>query len=550
MKIFRFFLIILLVGNGMYLWGQNQLDSLKNILSNNPADSIKFEVYNQIFPIVVKQNIDSALDCLLKQKELLKNAGFDTATTNEFLFDIYNNSGIYYNRKGDQNTATDFYNKVIDLAKKQNKKRIESIALNNIANIYYLQGNFKVSLEYHLKSLKIRKEIADTNGIAMSYGNIGLIHSSLKKYDKCIAYYKKAKQSFELTNNKPALSWAYRAIGIAYSDLKQYEKAIKNLEKSLKICSDIKDFSGTKYGLLNLGIVYLGMYDNSPKPEYLDSADAAYEQVYQLQQKSYIKRIDINYLNFKARILIYRKQFDKAIALLNKSEKLLHEIELKTELKDVYEFKSDAYEAMGNYHLALDNFKKFKTLTDSLLTIEKEKEIGRKEAWFEYNEKLKIAEIKSQNKIKLEKAQKEKLKLWLIIIILFSIIIIIFALYIYRRLTKEQRILKQQKAQILRKYKNMEEAYNEVLSNLEELKATKENKAKDRKPLPDWVEQLSKREVEVLSCLAVGMSDKEISEKLFISLTTVRTHCRRIYSKLLVKNRLEAVSVSREYNLI
>jgi len=70
------------------------------------------------------------------------------------------------------------------------------------------------------------------------------------------------------------------------------------------------------------------------------------------------------------------------------------------------------------------------------------------------------------------------------------------------------------------------------------------------KELPEWLSQLSKRELEVLSCLSIGMSDQEISEKLFVSLATVRTHCRRIYSKLLVKNRSEAANVAREYNLI
>jgi DNA-binding NarL/FixJ family response regulator len=54
------------------------------------------------------------------------------------------------------------------------------------------------------------------------------------------------------------------------------------------------------------------------------------------------------------------------------------------------------------------------------------------------------------------------------------------------------------------------------------------------------MEQLSKREEEVLALLAKGLLYKEISESLNISLHTVRTHLHRIYEKLHVQSRTEA----------
>jgi len=54
-------------------------------------------------------------------------------------------------------------------------------------------------------------------------------------------------------------------------------------------------------------------------------------------------------------------------------------------------------------------------------------------------------------------------------------------------------------------------------------------------------ENLSDREMEILSYLAKGYHDKEIAEKLFLSVKTVRTHLRNIYKKLHVRSRTEAV---------
>ena len=57
----------------------------------------------------------------------------------------------------------------------------------------------------------------------------------------------------------------------------------------------------------------------------------------------------------------------------------------------------------------------------------------------------------------------------------------------------------------------------------------------------DAKETLSDREKEVLHWLSKGFSYKEIAEKLFISIETVRTHIRNIYEKLHATNKKEAL---------
>jgi len=57
---------------------------------------------------------------------------------------------------------------------------------------------------------------------------------------------------------------------------------------------------------------------------------------------------------------------------------------------------------------------------------------------------------------------------------------------------------------------------------------------------PD-VETLSTREREILDYLAQGFYDKDISDKLGITIGTVRNHLQRMYRKLHVRSRTEAV---------
>jgi ATP/maltotriose-dependent transcriptional regulator MalT len=61
---------------------------------------------------------------------------------------------------------------------------------------------------------------------------------------------------------------------------------------------------------------------------------------------------------------------------------------------------------------------------------------------------------------------------------------------------------------------------------------------------------LSPRELEVLSLIAEGKSNQEISAQLYLALNTVKRHAYNIYTKLDVKKRTHAVSKARQLGLI
>ena len=66
----------------------------------------------------------------------------------------------------------------------------------------------------------------------------------------------------------------------------------------------------------------------------------------------------------------------------------------------------------------------------------------------------------------------------------------------------------------------------------------------------EWIEPLSDRELEVLQLIAEGLSRQEIAAKLVLSLNTVKTHARNIYSKLGVNNQIQAVRKAKDFGLL
>ena len=64
------------------------------------------------------------------------------------------------------------------------------------------------------------------------------------------------------------------------------------------------------------------------------------------------------------------------------------------------------------------------------------------------------------------------------------------------------------------------------------------------------VDQLTDRELSVLRYLPSTLTQREIAAELYVSLNTVKTHCRAIYRKLGVDGRKPAVHAARAHDLL
>lgn len=76
------------------------------------------------------------------------------------------------------------------------------------------------------------------------------------------------------------------------------------------------------------------------------------------------------------------------------------------------------------------------------------------------------------------------------------------------------------------------------------------NKRLERKQVSKGLDELSKRELQVLELIAQGHFNKEIAEKLFISEKTVKNHVSSIFKKISVSDRTQAAIYAIKNNIV
>jgi DNA-binding NarL/FixJ family response regulator len=74
--------------------------------------------------------------------------------------------------------------------------------------------------------------------------------------------------------------------------------------------------------------------------------------------------------------------------------------------------------------------------------------------------------------------------------------------------------------------------------------------AEPGKPIATSPDDLTQRELSIISALSRGLTDREIAQQLFISVRTVQSHLAHIYEKLHVHSRTEAALIAVQHGLV
>ncbi len=462
-------------------------DSLKNII-NNPKteDTVKIHSFYFIASQYVYQNPDSAEFFANKALQLSKTIKFESG-----IGEGYGWLGYLNAEKGNISEAIDYNLKSLNLAEKKGLKSDYPVILNNLATLYMDLDDNEEALKYYNQCIEINLELNKKKSLITNYSNVSLIYNKQSDYTKALEFANKSVKLSEETKNERLMSNAYSRIGSLYEQLDSIDLALKYYKKSY----DLRVKNNIKKGIAMMSIKL--------------------SHIYLLQNQ-----------------LIKAKQFaNKAYNIANKwkykyvkqeSSKLLYQI-----------FKKE-----NNNQKALSYYEIYTQLKDSLNSRQNKDALVKSKFEFEYNKKQLVDSLEKDkilisnqmlsNEIKLKESKLFTQTLWLVFSILLSILLIAILFLI-----RKNNLVKMDK---LRSEIKLRLAETNQLKN--ELAVSKHSNTNQVNEV--LKEKLSERENEILELLIEGLSNKEIGEKLFLSVNTIKTHILSLYNKLGVNNRTQA----------
>jgi tetratricopeptide (TPR) repeat protein len=309
--------------------------------------------------------------------------------------------------------------KAIELSEKLHDYKLISHALHVSASIYMDIGDYPKAIDRFIRSMNYADSTQDYKAKAISAGNLGIVYAKRNEFRKSVETYMMALRIFEKEKNKGALS-VYLNLSASYEALGIYDSAKYYCEKTLNGFEGAPPDSMLKssaYG--NLGSIYTDLKDYKTAEKYILHAIRCLPDT---SQHYYYQE---HYLSLGS-ILLKQNQPDAALAPIMKSLTYSREVGTRENEKTCYELLAEAYQAKNNPTRALEYFKLYSKLKDTLFNQEQEKQVKFAEAQFQSAQQEKeIALLNQDKKLQDEKLEKKNI---LINTFLFGGIILVLAL--------------------------------------------------------------------------------------------------------------------------
>ena len=132
--------------------------------------------------------------------------------------------GNTYRQQNLSDKAIEFYNKALGIGKAAYNVKNVTALKNNIAGIYYDEGDYKRAIEIFRESIALSREIEDEINLAQALNGIGFAHIETKEYSKALNSFSEAK-SYDLYAND--LLDCHQGLADTYFARKEYDLALK-----------------------------------------------------------------------------------------------------------------------------------------------------------------------------------------------------------------------------------------------------------------------------------------------------------------------------------
>jgi len=136
----------------------------------------------------------------------------------------------------DYGAAKKYYEQALSIQREIGNRPGQGRCLNNLGEIYRIQGDYAVAKSYCKQSLAIFSESNNRNGVRISLDNLGVMAWKEGDYTTALAYYKQAAAICTEINLKLETAYYFGILGMILCNQEAYNNSQEYFERSLSIC--------------------------------------------------------------------------------------------------------------------------------------------------------------------------------------------------------------------------------------------------------------------------------------------------------------------------
>ena len=313
-----------------------------------------------------------------------------------------------YDLKGQFDSAIRLCREGIELAIEQKDEGFIGVHLNNIGNSFLYQGIYDSAAHYLLQVPEYFEKTKEDKFLGILYSNLGVVFSNLDQPDQSIHYNRLSMQLAKATGDELGIGYAMSNLGSELKKLKRYDSSIYYLTRALEIARRQQDQSLEKDALVNLGYVHTSLNNFKAAQDY-------FEQSLAIARQGGNDYGIIFALKGMAEIQLKLKKFAEADKLLDQALVLASKGGFKEEEKLIYLLQYQTDLAGGKHKEALDHFRIYSELKDSLGNADLKKNISALEKRYE-NERKERLILQKDVQIKEQGTQLKAKNNWIMIL--------------------------------------------------------------------------------------------------------------------------------------
>jgi tetratricopeptide (TPR) repeat protein len=189
---------------------------------------------------------------------------------NTLLSHIYNIKGLLNKNKGNLDEALDFHLKSLLLRKELRDKIEISSTLNNVGLIYRTKGDFETALNYFNESLEINKELDLKHDIALSLNNLGILFHEMGELDIALEHYQNSLKMNRETDDKKQIAVTLHNIAEIHRDRRDYTQAMEYYVESLQLDQELENIYNVSETIFTMFQIHLNRKEKELAKDKLD----------------------------------------------------------------------------------------------------------------------------------------------------------------------------------------------------------------------------------------------------------------------------------------